>query len=162
MRDPQRANQKKLYSAPRRFDLSTMLVVTSAYAVLFAGMKSLDFGNTAIVVVAGLITLVGAAQSVFDSWQNPRVVSVLAGVAYSAAITVLESGGSRFPGYLVWAIIANSIFGAFMGYFCGVLVGGVFLVSEFLRTTLLGRPPNTQTAADDATDESPWNDSTKS
>ncbi len=42
-----RSSRSKVYSTPRRFDLATMFVVTSAYALLFAAMAALQFPATA-------------------------------------------------------------------------------------------------------------------
>jgi len=37
--DSVRSSRPKVYSAPRRFDLTTILVVTAGYAVLFGALK---------------------------------------------------------------------------------------------------------------------------
>lgn len=61
--DSVRSSRPKVYSAPRRFDLSTIMVVTAAYALLFGVVHMLfsSFGNAAgISAMIGLyVTLVG-------------------------------------------------------------------------------------------------------
>ena len=150
------SNRPKLYSAPRRFDLATMLVVTTAYAVLFACMKALNFDVVPFAIIAGFITFVGVAQSLLNHWHRPRLVSCLTGVFVYAAFVVwkyIEAGRNPYFGTMVYGLILS---GAFMGYFCGLLVGGVFLISEFLRTTLLGSAPSQEHEQEYAPEESPW------
>ncbi len=172
------AQQKqKRYSAPRRFDLATMLVVTLAYAMLFAGMKVLDFSPSAFIRTASLITLVAIAQSLFATWEkprqgsflfsnDPRQVSVLVGIAfyvlfmpwmYGAAFFWQEIQRGVSLGPLVMSLLAILLPGTLMGYFSGVLVAGVFLVADSLRR-FLKRRHSDKNADQKSSNESPWDD----
>lgn len=173
------AQQKqKLYSAPRRFDLATMLAVTSAYALLFAGMKTLDFSSSAFIRVASLITLVAIAQSLFATWEkpqrglflfnnDPRQVSVLVGIAfyvffmpwmYGAAFFWQEIQRGISLGPLVMCLFAILLPGTLMGYFSGVLVAGTFLVADKLRGVLGRLHLQRRTDEDQPGSSSPWDE----
>jgi hypothetical protein len=135
----------KLYSAPRRFDLFTIMIVTAAYAVLLSLMSALRFPPVASACVAVFVTIVAVGQAIFGN-NSPRLVSVLSGmVAYFLCTVSLpyvfderfDIGG---PGELIaFAIIFSLLFGGILGYVAGVLVGGVFLVADVLRQRY-GRP----------------------
>lgn len=155
---PDQPKQKRLYSAPRRFDLATMLVVTTAYGILFAGMKLLNFPKGGFFLVAGLITVVGVAQSLFHNWRNPRAVSVLAGMTCYAVIAVWDRIETGFYVQIGTAVIGAVLSGGMLGYFFGVGVAGVFLLADYLRCGLLGRAPQTKTDVEQASLESPWDD----
>src|SRR5262249_43539533 len=58
--DPTKTSE--LYSAPRRFDLATIFVVTAAYSILFGAMSAMDYGPVAKVAVGLLITMVAVSQ----------------------------------------------------------------------------------------------------
>jgi len=143
------------YSAPRRFNLATIMVATTAYAMLLAGLKALDFGQTALIHAASLVTLVAVAQSLFASWQspkrflflfsnNPRQISVLVGIAYFVITNwqyLFEYSRISFQGIfqdqpLILAAVMILLPGTLMGYFSGVLVAGVFLVADYLHRFL--------------------------
>ncbi len=170
--------KQKRFAAPRRFDLVTMLVVTLAYALLFAGMKVLDFSSSAFIRIASLITLVAIAQSLFATWEkprqvsflfsnDPRQVSVIVGIAfyvffmpwmYGAAFFWQEIQRGVSLGPLVMSLPAILLPGTLMGYFSGVLVAGVFLVADRLRggLGLMRRNRKADEGQDIAT--SPWDE----
>lgn len=129
--------EPNVFAAPRRYDLATMFTVTLAYAILFALMSLV--GSTVIVsaYVAGFVTLVAVGQAVLFSGEYPRIASLACG---SGAFLVIGLG------VLIWrgqpALSNTHYFGPLasfvapgggLGYVAGVLVGGVFLVSEAVR-----------------------------
>src|SRR3954462_162592 len=69
----------KIYSAPRRFDLSTIFVVTLAYSMLFGVMNAASFPPGVSAVVAGFISLVAIGQAFLFGGRQPRTASVLVG-----------------------------------------------------------------------------------
>ena len=152
-----------LYSAPRRFDLATMLVVTTAFAILFAGMKALDFPVEPFVYFAGLVTTVGIAQSLTYRHYSPRMVSIVVGILYYQlfGIFLFLAADRALPDIFVviTGLMCSAILGPIQGYIAGVLVGGTFLAAEVLREVLqavrfvnLGRSQDRENASD----ESPW------
>jgi hypothetical protein len=134
-----RTNTSELYSAPRRFDLATIFVVTAAYSLLLGGLSALDFGPEVKFVAVGLLTVVAAGQALFHDQANPRGVSVLIGAAaYTLFTLVMWALHPRlFPNSFFFVVVINGLlFGGLLGYIAGVLVGGMFLVAERLRERL--------------------------
>ena len=134
----------KLHSVPRRFDLVTLLVVTLAYAVLFGALRLMRLGPKDIGQVGGFVTCVGIGQALLFGGKRPRVASMLVGVvclvgiylasALTADASLLEFHYLALP---VWMSIA--ICGAISGYFAGVAIGLVFLVSDTISTAMRQR-----------------------
>jgi len=170
------AKTKNRYSAPRRFNLATVMVATTAYAMLLAGLKALDFGQTVLIYAASLVTLVAVAQSLFASWQSPkrflflfsndpRQISVLVGILFAPTIN------PNFTARLFWNLLQNGpsldslvrvgtaiiLPGTLMGYLSGVLVAGVFLVADYLHR-FLERPRSDLEADQHSSSVSPLDD----
>jgi hypothetical protein len=135
--DPVRTSE--LYSAPRRFDLATMFVGTAAYSILFGILTALDavfdYGPLPLLVLGSIIAAVAVAQSIWHEFANPRGVSVIVGTAaFTLLLCLLAVFHPRADGAaLIWALMAGLIAGPVLGYFAGVLVGGVFLVADLFR-----------------------------
>jgi hypothetical protein len=132
------AKTSELYSAPRRFDLATLFVVTAAYSILFGAMSALNyyFGPITKVVVGILVTVVAVAQAFYKDIANPRGVSIVTGaVAQTIIIIVIEILSPRMiPEPALFSVIFYGVLGGMVsGYLAGVLVGGVFLVADKLR-----------------------------
>lgn len=126
-----------LYSAPRRFDLATIFVVTGAYSVLLGVMSILNFVPAAKIIIGLLLAFVAVVQSVYHERANPRGVSVVAGsIGYALISFVLWLIGPRwFPDSFLFVVVINGLIGgAILGYIAGVLVGGMFLAADMLRT----------------------------
>lgn len=131
------AARPKVYSAPRRFDLPTIFVVTTAYSVLFAGTSALDWPAVASACLAGFVTLIGLSQALLFGGKRPREASILSGAALSCvaffAMWVIN-GARRYATFqFLTAGAASILFGMLLGYLSGALVGGVFLVADVLR-----------------------------
>jgi hypothetical protein len=132
-----------IYSVPRRFDLATIFVVTLAFSLLFGAMKAISFPPIASAMVAGFISLVGAAQALLYGGIQPRKASIIAGAGiYSLAIAAAWIvSGPRM--YATTGLLISASFtiagGAMLGYLAGVIIGGVFLVADKLRTLLSRR-----------------------
>ena len=122
-----------LFSVPRRFDLASVLVVTSAYAVLFAGMRLLNFSWLVFGSIAALLTFVAICQPLFWGGTKPREASGLAGFIFWGVwlIAVALPSERRFTMLCVGLFL--SVSGGLSGYLAGVMVAGVFLVAHYLR-----------------------------
>lgn len=139
--DSVRSSRPKVYSAPRRFDLTTILVVTAGYAVLFGSLKMLfnALGETAgvAIVVGGFVTAVGIGQAMLFRGRKPRTASIMVGAVLCSIIMVgmmLWSNPRRLPGSMLpFILVYGAIGGIIYGYLAGVLVGGVFLVADLFR-----------------------------
>ena len=83
-----RSSRPKVYSAPRRFDLTTIFVVTSAYAVLFAVMTALKLPPSVSLISAGFITTVGIGHALLFRGLKPRTASLLVGAAVYGIVSL--------------------------------------------------------------------------
>jgi hypothetical protein len=147
----------ELYSAPRRFDLATIFVVTAAYSLLFGFMTALDASPGMKIVLGGVVTIVAAAQALFLKVANPRGVSIVTGAAaytlFSWIAWFIDPHTFFFSSLFYVTFINGLIGGSMMGYLAGVLVGGVFLVADALRTRY-GRPEEPHALPDEPLDAS--------
>ena len=128
----------RLHSVPRRFDLATMMVVTLAYALLFAAFRLIRLPPIAMGVVAGFITCVGIGQALLFGGKKPRISSVLVGAVCTVGIyvyTALTIDASLLEFHVeilkIWIMVA--IAGSVAGYVAGITVGSVFLASDLVR-----------------------------
>lgn len=152
-----------VYSAPRRYDLATMLVVTSAFALLFTGMKLMDAHIVFFLYLAGLIVVIGVAQSLLSDVFCPRKISMVVGIIYSliaSVAMVLVFRGSRGGPAPEELFVLTVIFGPAQGYIGGALVAGTFLVADllrgFLKSVFFLSPK--QSGEDEKKKQSPWDD----
>src|SRR3954471_6608040 len=103
------SNTSQLYSAPRRFDLATIFVVTAAYSMLFGAISALsykDMGPPVQVAVGILVTFVGIAQAYFKETANPRGVSIVAGaVALSIILIFIHVSTPRVFGESIVLVV---------------------------------------------------------
>jgi hypothetical protein len=137
------AKPAKIYSVPRRFDLATIFVVTLAYSLLFGVMKAIGLPQSATAIIAAFIMLVGAAQALLFGGKQPRTASIVAGaVLYLLAITAAwVATGPRLYSVSQLLVPASLTIagGGILGYLSGVMIGGVFLVADKLRSRLSRR-----------------------
>ena len=133
------AQTSELYSAPRRFDLATIFVVTAAYSLLFGAMSAFNdyFGPAEKVAVGILVTIVAIVQAFYKDTANPRGVSLVTGAVAQSLLVIIARltwpSLIRMP-FLVALIIFGVLGGLVTGYLAGALVGGVFLVADMVRT----------------------------
>ena len=137
-----------LYSAPRRFDLATIFVVTAAFSLMLGSLSALDATPEVKIAISVLAAVVAASQALFLNVANPRGVSIVTG---TVACTLMVWIGFAFSPHVnpavlfVFTIFFGIIGGGVAGYLMGTLVGGVFLVADVLRGKFEGRrPPDNQ------------------
>lgn len=127
----------KVYAVPRRFDLATIFTVTLAYAVLFALMPIVRSSVAISIAIAGFVTLVGVAQATLFGGQRPREASLACGagsfLVIGIAIAIWDGLSAPFNTLVGTLCFGSFVLGGTLGYFAGVLVGGVFLVSDLVR-----------------------------
>lgn len=149
-----------VFSVPRRFDLATVLVAMSAFAALFAGLLLLDASPIILAFLGGFLALVAAAQWIGSKWNRPRTASIVAGVLIywvaGAARMFFMPMPSRMelPELIATLLVSAAISGGIAGYLGGAMVGGVFLVSHYVREWL-GRGER-DLVAERPESESPW------
>lgn len=157
--DPQHTSD--LYSAPRRFDLATIFVVTAAFSLLLGGMSALDAPPVVMVVVASMLGTVATTQALFRDIANPRGISIVTGaVAFTVMCWIIMASTRYFlpRSFFVNTFIFGIPGGAFFGYLAGTLVGGIFLVADKLRGRLEGRAKTDETG-DQENSASPFDES---
>ncbi|MEM9186575.1 MAG: hypothetical protein AAGB00_08785 [Planctomycetota bacterium] len=128
-----------VYSAPRRFDLATVIVVTAAFCLLLGTMQASGVPAAAMAYIAGGFAMVGVAQAVLWRGESPRYASMTAGAGY-LALTPLVSlwlTGDFWPaGVLLALMVSLAVQGAIAGYLAGGIIGGVFLLTDYVRQAL--------------------------
>ena len=117
----------KVYSVPRRYDLATVFVISFAFGLLFAGMRSMRWPPELALVTGLFISFVGVAQALLFKGSKPRLASVLAGAVFFLTFALIMGFGP----WLLYLVL-----GSVLGYVAGTLIGGVFLVAEVLRRGL--------------------------
>ena len=144
-----RAHTSELYSAPRRFDLASIFVVTAAYSLLLGALSLLGSPPVVMIVVAGMIAIIATTQAMFQHVANPRGVSIITGAVTFAIICAILHFTTR--GILTRSLFVNFFIigipcGAFLGYLMGTVVGGVFLVADMVRKRMEGpvEPPTAE------------------
>jgi hypothetical protein len=145
----------QVYSAPRRFDLATIFVVTSAYALLLGGFSAMDASPIVSFVIGGFVVAVGIGQAVLFGGEKPRAASVLVGIVMHAIFWIgfWIYYPRVYPSEAILFVVGFIVVGgAILGYCSGALVGGVFLVADKIRSRF-GRsarpePPIDQDAAE--------------
>jgi hypothetical protein len=129
---------EKTYSAPRRFDLTSMFVMMVVFAILLAGMNTLDFYPIVMTVITVFIATIGCAQALFHN-SPPRKISIVTGIVLGLLIwmgvVISDFAGGVYESPLIGTMLSIPVagIGAFFGYLAGAMVGGVFLVADVLR-----------------------------
>jgi uncharacterized protein YhhL (DUF1145 family) len=133
------SNEATVYGVPRRYDLATLLAVSVSFALLFSVLRPLGASPFFIAVVVTFIALVGLAQAIMLGGRAPRRASIAVGMLYGPTLVGIEA---YLFGYRVnfSGLFLATLFYAPVGYLLGVVIGGVFLVSDYLRRFIrLGR-----------------------
>src|SRR4051812_16227030 len=129
---PQR--REEIASVPRRYGPGTLMVVTAAYAILFAGFKALGADQAWWIGTAVFLTGIGIAQMISGP-HGARRASAVAG----AILLPLVVGGTVYAFYLssnsserwrhdefmnVAGLVCFAVLGAPFGYLGGTVVAG--------------------------------------
>ncbi len=126
-----------LYTAPRRFDLATIFVVTAAYSLVLGGLTAMGWPPIVKIGISLLAAAIAVAQALFKTRANPRGVSIVTGVAVCTLFTWIgfAAGAYRMLRISLPAatIIMGVVGGSISGYLIGTCVGGVFLVADLVR-----------------------------
>jgi len=122
---------------PRRFGVSTALVLTTLYAALFTVLRLANATVGTFIATTVFFTGVGLAQMLLYRGQNPRSASIIAGaillpvVAVVMVVADVPGSGLREPlGFVVVSIVFFVPFGMILGYAAGCLTASVFLVKD--------------------------------
>ena len=154
------ASVPEVFSVPRRFDLATVLVAMLAYAVLFAVLHAPGVPRGVIGFVGLFFAVVAVGQAVAIRWQSPRLASMIAATLFWLVLGGVALGRGGGGCEVCGVGMMAGVVGPITGYLGGALVGGVFLVSHYLRESKwLGRQGVHPTPGEPA---SPWSDDLES
>lgn len=135
-----------LYTAPRRFDLATIFVVTAACSLVLGGLTVMGWPPIVKVVVSILAAAIAVTQAMFKTTANPRGVSVVTGAAVSTLIIWVAYAAGAYRVLRTPLPVATLFFGliggSISGYLVGTCVGGVFLVADMVRGKFEQREPS--------------------
>ncbi len=128
-------------SVPRRFGVGVLMILMTAFAVLFAGMRTVGVRPEVFLLVSGLFLGVTLGQILLFQGKKPREASLWAGgVVFPLevlALCLFDESSSRAGGTFVSSMICcSAVAGVPLGYLAGCIVAGVFFVQESFRRRL--------------------------
>lgn len=126
--------QPNSVSRPVRFDLLTLLVGTTMWAVLLSGMRLLGFPLRGYVSASVLLIVVGVARVLFRKLGRPVSVSICCGIVFAVLGEMLFRlvQGMPFRGVQLLDIAG----GAVAGLFAFFVFDAVLILSERIRSVL--------------------------
>ncbi len=113
---------------PLQFSISTLLVVTALYAILFSILRIVNASPLVCLVMVLLFTAVGFGQKFLFHGQRPRRASMIVGACFYLGFHVIECVQYGVTPIILCGSIAYTIFGAMLGYWAGSIVEGTFFV----------------------------------
>ncbi len=135
---------------PCRFDIGTMMILATVFAVLFGILIMLNVPTSSFVYIAIFIAGVAISQMLLFKGKDPRAASIIAGsvIFYLVMVYVCLTNDSReFPREITFSfsgILPLLVIGGFLGY----LVGGLFAGGFMIRRKMCKTTPETPLTAD--------------
>ena len=119
------------YSLTSRIDLLTVMVLTAICSTFFAVLRLINANSFAYLFILSTLLLVAFAQMIFQRYNHPRLVSMLAGVvvtfAVAIVISLVQGRGSAVNLGLI-------VYGAVYGYVFGVFASSSMLIADNIRS----------------------------
>lgn len=128
--------RRKVYSAPRRFDLATIFVVIIFYSCLLGLFVGFGVPDEITLSILGFLTVIAVAQPVMFGGRKPRLASVVVGgLAWPVLfiLTTFMSGRMVPTSAVLFGGLCSIPIGLMFGYLGGATVGGVFLIADLVR-----------------------------
>ncbi|MCA9234731.1 MAG: hypothetical protein KDA44_04645 [Planctomycetales bacterium] len=135
MAPPDPAKTDRTHSLGRRFDLVTILIVTTLWGGVLALLHVLDVPDENTAFVAGCLVAAAAGQILLDPWGHPRSASLIASVIYTFGFALAVDGLGflrvfrDIPSFLFELIVPGVLF----GYLAGVTIAAAPLLASALR-----------------------------
>jgi hypothetical protein len=127
----------------RRFTLATLVVATVFFAILFGLLKQFHVHWAAALVICLFLAVVGIAQMVVRDAETARLASVVVGSAVFLAtygVIFLMQGNASAADLLDPSTCVGCVMmGGLAGYTAGILMAGIFLVSNKVQHVLRRR-----------------------
>jgi protein-S-isoprenylcysteine O-methyltransferase Ste14 len=127
------------YAVPRRFGLSSVLALTTIFAIIFGSLNYMGASPVAYLFVSTEISAICLAQIIFGS--AARSASAVIGamlLPFWMAISFAAERNRLDPIELIIVGIILMVPGAILGYFIGTLAAGFFLAMDLLEPYLPG------------------------
>lgn len=125
----------QVFAVPRRFDLATVLVAMTGFALLFTVLIAVFKSPPAfLAAMAILFAMVAVGQALAIRTENPREASVAAGAMFGIAVALYQV--YQYGPHYMLSVLFAPVWGGCCGYLAGTLVGSVFLISHHLRGAL--------------------------
>ena len=122
---------------PRRFSIGTMMILVTAFAVLFAVLKTFSAPPAAFIVITIFVGGIAACQSLLFKGKKPRLASVIGGsVMYGVGMIVATIASSHHEGIdyemelVYYGALWTLAIGGPLGYIVGCFVASIFLVRK--------------------------------
>lgn len=128
-----RIRGKTTYAVPRRFGTGTLLLATTLFAIMFAGLQWARARPAELFFFTAFVATVSMAQMIFE--YSPRWASIAAGGIYlplSVVVIPLARGRPIWRGQGSLDLFTWAVIGLFIGYLGGAIVAGVFLLCDYL------------------------------
>lgn len=125
----------RTYTVPNRFGLRAILMATALFAVTCVLLQAIQASLRIVAPVMSFILLIALAQMLFG--KLPRSACTLVGAILfpvCAWIDPVFEGRMRIQSVLVLDLFWLSVCGAIAGYVGGVILAGMFLVADQLRS----------------------------
>lgn len=137
---------KAQYTVPRRFGLSSVLALTTAFAILFGILNFWKAPPVVYLFVATQIAAVCIVQILFGS--AARIGSAFTGAVLLPFWTAMSLDPHQLNQLslveIAFWFVLITLFGALLGYCTGGLAAGFFLVTDLLEPYLPGAKRNAQ------------------
>jgi hypothetical protein len=126
---------------PRRFSIGTMMILVTAFAVLFAVLKTVGAPPAFFIVVTIFVGGIAACQSLLFKGKKPRLASVVGGMAMVGLFSLIVEGirlffygrffgPSNIVSYLLTTVMLAVVLGGPLGYIVGCFIASIFLVRK--------------------------------
>ena len=126
---------------PRRFSIGTMMILTTAFAVLFGVLKTFGVPPIAFAAISIFIGGVGACQSLLFKGKRPRLASFVGGIIMFGLLAVVGLLVACFVDRPLLSLfyimilmgvttVLTAVIGGPLGYIVGCLVAAIFLVRK--------------------------------
>ena len=134
---------QRVYAAPRRFGIGTMLWVATACGCLIWALQQFDTPAPVIIAISVFLAVITGMQAVFK--DSPRWASIITGeICVLGCFGWLALVEIREP-FVVCMLPFVIAFGLLAGYCGGAMVAGFFMViettSDYLARRKESEPP---------------------
>ena len=132
--EPLECPTAEVASVPRRFGVGVLMILMTAFAVLFAVMKTCGAPPEVFMIIAVLFLAVTLGQILLFQGKHPRRASAVAGaVTFPLEMLCLAIFSTGWRDNLLPDVFMFAASGALCGYVAGCVMASIFLVQERFR-----------------------------